>query len=40
MQPRFNRCAHTISALWELKQNDGYRTKNVDFKKLKQYGKH
>lgn len=40
MQPRFNRCVHTMSALWGVKQNDGYRTKNVDFKKLKQYGKY
>ena len=40
MQPRFNRCVHTMSALWGVKQNDGYRTKKYWFKKLKQYGKH
>lgn len=40
MQPRFNRCVHTMSALWGVKQNYVYRTKNVDLKKLKQYGKY
>lgn len=40
MQPRFNRCVHTMSALWGVKPSDGYGTKNVDFKKLKQYGKY
>lgn len=49
MQPRFNRCVHTMSALWGVKQNDRYGTKKKMLiwkrkkekeKKLKQYGKH
>lgn len=39
MQPRFHRCVHTMSALWGVKQNDGYRTKKYWFKKIQQYGK-